>query len=68
MKEGSSLLIITSLLLISACLSLIGSGYSLGRNENDKDSGVYKGAIAFIVIGIILVIVIMWLMKMLNDC
>lgn len=68
MKETSSLLILTIALLFSACLSLIGSGYSLGRNENDKDSGIYKGAIAFIVIGILLVLVIMYLMKMLNDC
>lgn len=68
MRDGNSLLIWAIGLLFSACLSLIGSGYSLGRNENDKGSGVYQGAVAFIVIGIILTLIVAYMMKVLNDC
>lgn len=42
--------------IIVAAIFMAGSGYSLGKNENDKNSDLYKAAIAFLVIGILMVL------------
>lgn len=45
-----------------AAIFMAGAGYSLGKNENDKNSDLYKAAIAFLVIGILMVVFLgVWL-------
>lgn len=53
----------TSIACISvAAVFMAGAGYSLGKNEDDKNSDLYKAAIAFLVIGILMVVFLgVWL-------
>jgi len=42
--------------IASGVVFIAGAGYSLGKNEDDKNSDLYKAAIAFLVIGILMVL------------
>ena len=57
------LLLFGMALVLAALVTVILSGYGLGKNEGDKGGAKYKVSIAFLVVGLVMYLVGLLLFK-----